>query len=99
MYHFAKLLYEYVYVVASPVGYVAYAVVIGGKLLLVGNGHAGLWVWIEIVVNMQSVYVVAAYYVVYYVTDVLAVLWHSGVEDKLPVVWEHIARMLYGYMA
>ena len=55
-------------------------------------------VGIEIVVDMQSVNVIASEYVAYDIAYILAVFFHSRVHDKLSVVREDTLGMAYGDM-
>ena len=73
MYAIAELLDELVYVEATPVTFVWDAVVVCCVVPVVGDDLSRYWVWIEIVIDMESIDVVASYDVGCYGAYIVAV--------------------------
>ena len=88
MYAIAELLDELVDVEASPVALVRDAVVVGCVVLIVGDDLSRYWVWIEIVIDMESIDVVASYDVGCYGADIVAVPLVGRIEYELIVIHE-----------
>ena len=93
-----KLLHKTVHVVAAPVADVADTIRVITEKICVWNFLASHRIRIEIVVDMQSVNIVAAQDVAHHRTDILTVLSHSGIEDYLVVVGKAPLRMLACHM-
>ena len=91
-----ELLDEEVDVVAAPVTTVAYAIVVGVILGIVGDGLTGCGIGIEIVVHVDAIHVVTADDVLGYSTDIVAVLGNARIKDGEPVVRKATLGMLYG---
>ena len=85
----AHLLDEHVHVVAAPVAFVLESVVVLGELLVVGNLLTGSGIRIEIVVDMDSIHVIAAHDVLHHLTDIVAVGGDAWVQDTQAVVREY----------
>ena len=89
-----NVLDEKAHIVAAPILDGAEACAILAVGLLVGNLGACLGVGIEIVVDVQSVNVVAADDVAHHLADVFAVLRYSGIEEQQLAILEEALRML-----
>ena len=87
-----ELLHKEVHVLTAPVATV-HAITIHSIRVVIGNGHSCHGVWIEIVVDMKAVDIVAPYNVASYAAYPLAVLGTSGVEENKPVVIEEKLRV------
>ena len=96
MYALGKLLHKHVHVVTPPIGNIAYSVAVLSELAFVGDGTPCRGVWVEVVVDVYSVDVVAADDVADNVADVVTVGRYARVENEESVVCEHTFRVLYG---
>ena len=72
----------------------AQSVTILGIGVAIGNGQSLNGIGIEVVVDVDAVDVVALHDVGHHLTDVLAILRHSGVEEPQPIVLEEAVGML-----
>ena len=61
MYGFAELLYKPAHVITAPITYVSHAARLLTVELLIRNLTSGLWIWIEIIINMESINIISAY--------------------------------------
>ena len=82
-------------IVAPPIVDVGNAVAMRGIGLGIGNSQAGYGIRIEVIVDMQSVHIVAAHDVGGDGTDIFAVFRHAGVEEHEVVVFEEAFRVLH----
>ena len=91
----AEHLDEGIDIVAPPIVDICNAIAMRGIGLGIGNSQAGYGIRIEVIVDMQSVHVVAAYDVGGDGTDIFAVFRHAGVEEHEVVVFEEAFRVLH----
>ena len=82
-YSLMNFLDQYVHVVASPIGLVGITSTVLGKADVIRKVFTRIWVWIEIVVHVDSIYIVSANNILYNLTDILAVFRQSRIEVKL----------------
>ena len=82
----------------APVATVADAVVISLIGGIVGNLQAGYGIRIEVVVNMQTVNIIACHDVANYFTDVVTILFQGGIQQGQSVIAEATLRILNHHM-
>ena len=75
----AKLLYEEVDIISAPVATISDTIIIFSIFSIVGNNHSRSWVWIEIVVDVQTVNIITAHDVVNHLVDIVSILRHTRI--------------------
>ena len=75
-----------IYVVAPPISFIGKPASITGICGIVGEIFSGYRIWIEIVVHVNTVYVIACYYISYYHANMPSALGKSGIKKKLVTV-------------
>ena len=84
----SQLLDKLVHIVPAPVAKAQRTVLTGFVPSIIGNRHPWGGIRIEVVVNMQSVNIIALHDVFHHLANVVAVLLQGGVQQRQSVVLE-----------
>ena len=85
-----ELLDKQVHVISTPVVLVLDTVRVIVEQLIVRNRLTLNGIWVEIVVHMYSVYIIAAHDILCHLADIVAVLLYSRIQNKQLVVSETV---------
>lgn len=98
MYLFSQLFDEQVDVIATPVIDVLQSIIIKLEFTTVGNDFTRSWIRIKIIVDVQTIHIIATHNVVYHLINIFPVGWVTRVENKLSCIRKYLAGLLDGNM-
>ena len=98
VYLFSQLFDKQVDIVATPIIDVLQSIIIKLEFTIVGNNFTRSWIRIEIIVDVQTIYIIAAHNVVYHLINIFPVGRIARVENKLSCIRKYLTRLLNGNM-
>ena len=98
MYRLVELFDKQVHIQSTPVSLILQPVVVGLEICLIRNSDTWHRIGIEIVIDMQTIHIIAVYDVFHHLTDIIATLFQSRIQQRQSVVLERPLRMLYYHM-
>ena len=79
---FAELLYKPAHVITAPITDVSHAARLLAEELLIRNLTSGLWIWIEIIINMESINIISAYNVHSHLANIVGCSLQPRVQQR-----------------
>ena len=81
-----ELLDKQVHIIAAPIVLILETIRVIVEQLIVGNRLALHGIWVEVIVHVDAVYIVATHDVLSYLADIVAILLHTRIQYKQIVV-------------
>ena len=79
---FAELLYKPAHVITVLITYVSHAARLLAEELLIRNLSSGLWIWIEIIISMESINIISAYNVHSHLANIVGCSLQPRVQQR-----------------
>ena len=79
---FAELLYKPAHVITAPITYVSHATRLLAEELLIWNLTSSLWIWIEIIINMESINIISAYNIHSHLANIVSCSLQPRVQQR-----------------
>ena len=93
---FAELLYKPAHIITAPITDVSHAARLLAEELLIRNLTSGLWIWIEIIINMESINIISAYNVHCHLANIVGCSLQPRVQQRqLAILKTEIRTPLY----